>query len=32
MNADVTRVPVLIVGAGAVGLAASDLLAKYGVS
>jgi len=32
MNTNVTRVPVLIVGAGAVGLAASDLLAKYGVS
>lgn len=28
---DVTRVPVLIVGAGAAGLATSTLLAKYGV-
>ena len=31
MSTDVTRVPVLIVGAGAAGLAASALLAKYGV-
>ena len=31
MSTDVTRVPVLIVGAGAAGLAASALLAKHGV-
>jgi 2-polyprenyl-6-methoxyphenol hydroxylase-like FAD-dependent oxidoreductase len=32
MKTSVMRVPVLIAGAGAVGLAASDLLARYGVS